>query len=57
MPDYETDQSAIQSLVRDFPRVSSRVLAEVLAAYLRTRPNIDEAVRAAHDRIVDACAM
>jgi hypothetical protein len=57
MPDYETDQSAIQSLVRDFPRVSSRVLAEVLAAYLRTKPTLDEAVRAAHDRIVDACAM
>jgi hypothetical protein len=57
MPDYESDQSAIQSLVHDFPKVSSRVLAEVLAAYLRTKPTLDEAVRAAHDRIVDACAM
>lgn len=57
MPEFETDQSAIQRLVHDFPTVSARVLSEVLAAYLRTRPNLEEAVRAAHDRIVDACAM
>jgi hypothetical protein len=57
MREFETDQRAIQSLVHDFPTVSARVLSEVLAAYLRTKPNLEEAVRAAHDRIVDACAM
>ena len=57
MPDYESDEEAMRLLVRDFPRVSSRVLAEVLAVYLRSKPTRTEAVAAAHDRIADACAM
>jgi hypothetical protein len=56
MPYYESDEQAMQGLVRDFPGVSSRVLAEVLAAYLRSRPTVAEAVAAARDRIADACA-
>ncbi|HZZ98237.1 MAG TPA: hypothetical protein VFE19_14535 [Jatrophihabitantaceae bacterium] len=57
MPDYESDEHAMQTLVREFPMVSCRVLAEVLAAYLRSKPTLTEAVAAAHDRIADACAM
>jgi hypothetical protein len=56
MPDYESDEQAMQRLVRDFPGVSARVLAEVLAAYLRSEPSVADAVAAAHERIADACA-
>jgi hypothetical protein len=56
MPEYESDDALLAQLASEFPAVSARVIAAVLAAYLATMPTMAMAVVAAHDRLIDACA-
>ena len=56
MPSYESDEGVLAQLASEFPAVSARVIAAVLAAHLATTPSLAAAVVAAHDRLVDACA-
>ena len=56
MADYESEDVVLSALARDFPEVPRRVLAEVLAAYLRETADLGRAAEAARARIADACA-
>ena len=50
-----TDAAATERLLREFPRVPVRVIADVFAAYRQQTDDIEVATLAARCRIRDAC--
>lgn len=57
MPENEIETVALTRLASDFPDVPMRIIAEVLAGYLRLTTSLTEAIDAAYARIADACAV
>jgi hypothetical protein len=52
-----TADTAMRELVDAFPDVPTHIVVDVLAGYLQLTGSLTEAVRAAHLRIADACAV
>jgi hypothetical protein len=52
-----TDDAAMRELLDAFPDVPMQIIVDVLAGYLQLTGSLTEAVRAAHVRIADACAV
>lgn len=56
MPEYESEADVLNELVREFPAVPARIIAQVLSAYLEPAGDLGEAARVTRKRIHDALA-
>jgi len=54
MREYDSEQDVIAELVREFPDVPGRIIANILHAYIDTTHDLEHAAQAARTRIDDA---